>query len=75
MESSKICAENPACISAVRRTDISAELLNDLFNSLSSAGDVIDLQPIFFHFTLYITTSFLFEKSVQSLMSPEGSPE
>jgi cytochrome P450 len=49
--------------------------MNDLLDSLPQSGGVIDLQPLFFRFTLDVTTAFLFGESVRSLKSAPGSPE
>ncbi|KAK4446132.1 cytochrome P450 alkane hydroxylase, partial [Podospora aff. communis PSN243] len=49
--------------------------LNDLLDSLPHSGGIIDLQPLFFRFTLDVTTAFLFGESVRSLKSAAGSPE
>ncbi len=38
-------------------------------------NDVIDLQPLFFRFTLDTTTAFLFGESVHSLKAPESAGE
>lgn len=42
--------------------------MDDLINSISSTGSkVVDMQPLFFRFTLDTTTAFLFGESVRSL--------
>ncbi|KAB5576592.1 cytochrome P450 alkane hydroxylase [Coniochaeta sp. 2T2.1] len=55
--------------------EVFMEPIDDLLNSLPQSGGVVDLQPIFFRFSLDVTTAFLFGKSVRSLGSEEGSPE
>ena len=51
------------------------EPMDDLLNSLPQTGGVVDLQPLFFRFTLDVTTAFLFGESIRSLTSSPGSPE
>jgi len=51
------------------------EPMDDLMNCLPEAGGVIDLQPLFFRFTLDVTTAFLFGESIRSLTSSPDSPE
>jgi len=54
------------------------EPIDDLFKVIESSVDssgVVDLQPIFFRFTLDTTTAFLFGDSVQSLVAPETAKE
>lgn len=51
------------------------EPIENLLQALPSAGGVVDLQPLFFRLTLDVTTAFLFGKSVNSLLIPEGSHE
>jgi len=51
------------------------EPMNDLLDSLPQSGGVVDLQPLFFRFTLDVTTAFLFGESIRSLKSDPGSPE
>lgn len=48
------------------------EHVNDLIGCISNAdGQIVDLQPLFFRFTLDTTTAFLFGKSVYSLKTSE----
>ncbi|KAI4100533.1 MAG: hypothetical protein L6R37_005400 [Teloschistes peruensis] len=42
------------------------EPINNLFSVLSSSTGVVDLQPLFFQFTLATTTSLIFGQSVES---------
>jgi cytochrome P450 len=42
------------------------EPIDDLLQTLSEMGDVVDLQPLFFRFTLDVTTAFLFGESIYS---------
>jgi len=51
------------------------EPMDDLLDSLPQSGGVVDLQPLFFRFTLDVTTAFLFGESIRSLKSDPGSPE
>lgn len=51
------------------------EPTDDLLNALPAAGGVVDLQPLFFRFTLDITTAFLFGESIHSLKSPSNDQE
>ena len=44
-------------------------------NCLPASGGVVDLQPLFFRFTLDVTTAFLFGESIRSLTSSADSPE
>ena len=46
------------------------EPMEDLLDALPQSG-VVDLQPLFFQFTLDITTAFLFGESIHSLKSSE----
>lgn len=55
--------------------DVFRDPINDLLDALLEAGSVIDLQPLFFRFTLDVTTAFLFDDSVRSLRSPKESRE
>lgn len=49
--------------------DLSAfqEHVNNLVNALHSAGDIVDMQPLFFRYTLDLTTALIFGQSVNSL--------
>jgi cytochrome P450 len=49
--------------------DLSAfqEHVDNLINALRSAGDIIDMQPLFFRYTLDLTTALIFGRSVNSL--------
>lgn len=51
------------------------EPMDDLLNVLPQAGGVVDLQPLFFQFTLDVTTAFLFGKSIHSLKSADDAQE
>ncbi len=51
------------------------EPLDDLFDSLPQGGGVVDFQPLFFRFTLDVTTAFLFGESVHSLRSTDGQEQ
>jgi cytochrome P450 len=54
------------------------EAVDDLLEAIESSTqveDVIDLQPLFFRFTLDTTTAFLFGESVQSLRAPSSAGE
>jgi cytochrome P450 len=55
--------------------EVFEEPMDDLLNALPQAGGVVDLQPLFFRFTLDVTTAFLFGKSIHSLKSGEDSQE
>ena len=48
--------------------------VDDLINALPNRG-IVDLQPLFFRFTLDTTTAFLFGESVNSLRAPESTSE
>ncbi|CEJ81166.1 hypothetical protein VHEMI01310 [[Torrubiella] hemipterigena] len=50
------------------------EPMDDLLEALSVKGGVVDLQPLFFRYTLDVTTAFLFGESVRSLRTA-GSKE
>ena len=49
--------------------------LEDLLQLLPSTGGIVDLQPLFFRFTLDVTTAFLFGELICSLRSPESTGE
>lgn len=49
------------------------EPMEDLLSELPRNGGVVDLQPLFFRFTLDVTTAFLFGQSVHSLRSSHDS--
>ncbi|KAK0714745.1 cytochrome P450 alkane hydroxylase [Lasiosphaeris hirsuta] len=51
------------------------EPMDDLLDSLPSSGGIVDLQALFFRFTLDVTTAFLLGESIRSLKSSPGSPE
>lgn len=54
------------------------ESVDNLIQAIASNQDskgVVDLQPLFFRFTLDTTTAFLFGESVQSLKAPETAAE
>ena len=52
-----------------------SEPVNDLLNVLPRTGGVVDLQPLFFRFTLDITTAFLFGDSIHSLQTSDHTDE
>ena len=45
--------------------------LDDLLNSLSSSSHIVDLQPLFFRFTLATTTALIFGQPVESFESAD----
>jgi len=52
--------------------DVFREHIDNLIDCISKAeGQVVDLQPLFFRFTLDTTTAFLFGESVYSLKTGE----
>lgn len=55
--------------------DVFRQPVDDLLQTLSEMGEVVDLQPLFFRFTLDVTTAFLFGESVDSLRSPASACE
>lgn len=55
--------------------DLFREPMDDLLNALPDTGGVVDLQPLFFRFTLDVTTAFLFGESVRSLRCPTHALE
>lgn len=48
------------------------ESLDSLMKGLPTQGGVVDLQPLFFQYTLDVTTAFLFGSSVSSLRSTQS---
>lgn len=46
------------------------EPVADLLNALPQKGGIVDLQPLFFRFTLDVTSAFLFGESTHTLRSP-----
>ena len=54
--------------------DVFRESMTDLLEVLPDSG-IVDLQPLFFRFTLDITTSFLFGESTKSLRFPSTAGE
>ncbi|KAH0591652.1 hypothetical protein MHUMG1_10615 [Metarhizium humberi] len=52
-----------------------SEPMEDLLSELPPNGGVVDLQPLFFRFTLDVTTAFLFGESIHSLRSTDNSKE
>lgn len=50
-----------------------SEHVEHLVASLSSRSGVVDLQPLFFNFTLATTTALIFGEPVESLEGNEGS--
>jgi cytochrome P450 len=55
--------------------DVFKEPMDDLLQALPKEGGVIDLQPLFFRFTLDVTTAFLFGESIHSLKSTGSGEE
>lgn len=55
--------------------EVFREHVDNLISSIPTNGGVIDLQPLFFRFTLDTTTAFLFGKSVYSLDRPGATGE
>ena len=55
--------------------DIFKQSIDDLLEVLPATGGVVDLQPLFFRFTLDVTTAFLFGESICSLRSPVSAGE
>ena len=55
--------------------DVFKQSVGDLIEILSSRPGVIDLQPLFFRFTLDVTTEFLFGESVKCLKAPKSAGE
>ncbi|RHZ64669.1 hypothetical protein CDV55_104368 [Aspergillus turcosus] len=55
--------------------DVFKQPVEDLLHALSEKGGVVDLQPLFFRFTLDVTTAFLFGESIYSLRSPVSAGE
>lgn len=51
------------------------EPMDDLLNALPQTKGLVDLQPLFFRFTLDVTTAFLFGESIHSLKSAEDAQE
>jgi cytochrome P450 len=51
--------------------DLSAfqEHADNLVNAIRSSGDTVDMQPLFFRYTLDLTTALIFGQSVNSLMN------
>ncbi|KAF2022511.1 cytochrome P450, partial [Setomelanomma holmii] len=49
--------------------------VDDLIERLQEARGVVDLQPLFFRFTLDTTSAFLFGDSVRCLVAPEAAGE
>jgi len=56
--------------------EVFREHVDNLIENIPTDGSVVDLQPLFFRFTLDTTTAFLFGESVYSLKSagPAGEP-
>ncbi|MBE3043700.1 cytochrome P450, partial [Candidatus Bathyarchaeota archaeon] len=55
--------------------DIIREPFEDLLQMLPSKGGIVDLQPLFFRFTLDVTTAFLIGESIGSLRDPKSAGE
>lgn len=53
--------------------DVFREPVEDLLKALPDVGGVVDLQPLFFRFTLDVTTAFLFGESTYSLRSASSA--
>ncbi|KAI9678185.1 MAG: Cytochrome P450 52A3 [Caeruleum heppii] len=51
--------------------EIFREHVNNLLHCISAQGPVVDLQPLFFRFTLDTTTAYLFGESVDSLKTDD----
>ncbi|CAJ2500090.1 Uu.00g029430.m01.CDS01 [Anthostomella pinea] len=47
--------------------------MDDLLEVLPTGGGVVDLQPLFFRYTLDVTTAFLFGESIRSLKASEDA--
>lgn len=52
-----------------------SEPIEDLLSELPPNGGTVDLQPLFFRFTLDVTTAFLFGESIHSLWPTDNSQE
>lgn len=50
------------------------EPMDDLLGALPKTGGVVDLQPLFFRYTLDVTTAFLFGESIRSLNTTDDAP-
>lgn len=55
--------------------DLFIEPMDDLLDALPQAGGIVNLQPLFFRFTLDVTTAFLFGESIYSLKSADSTQE
>ncbi|RYP87830.1 hypothetical protein DL769_000422 [Monosporascus sp. CRB-8-3] len=55
--------------------EVFEEPLNDLLTALPEKGGIVDLQPLFFRYTLDVTTAFLFGDSIRSLKSSDNATE
>lgn len=53
--------------------EIFEESVDSLLDALPQAGDVVDLQPLFFRLTLDVTAAFLFGESTKTLQSHDLS--
>lgn len=51
------------------------EPMDDLLDALAKTGGVVDLQPLFFQFTLDVTIAFLSGESIHSLNSTDDAQE
>jgi len=58
-----------------RDLEVFREHVDDLVACISTAGEPVDLQPLFFRFTLDTTTAFLFGESVYSLRADRSLDE
>ena len=55
--------------------DVLREHVDDLIICIRSSGQTVDLQPLFFRFTLDTTSAFLFGESTYSLRSDQSAHE
>ncbi|RYP22686.1 hypothetical protein DL765_001536 [Monosporascus sp. GIB2] len=51
------------------------EPLDDLLSALPEKSGIVDMQPLFFRYTLDVTTAFLFGDSIRSLKSSDNAAE
>ncbi|RYP41433.1 hypothetical protein DL767_001071 [Monosporascus sp. MG133] len=55
--------------------EVFKEPLDDLLSALPEKSGIVDLQPLFFRYTLDVTTAFLFGDSIRSLKSSDNATE
>lgn len=55
--------------------EVFRQAIDDLISQVEKSNGIIDLQPLFFRFTLDTSTAFLFGESVRSLITPEAIGE